>query len=583
MNIFEAYLKHATAIFIVHLLLLAACAYCLVKEYFLLRRERAAFGALEKSGFTGRAGDSETSQLALLTAELSSKGQLLSADAIRWRLLRLLVPYESITGFCLNAFVVSGLLGTLYNLWRLGPQFWANLLKGSAVAARAAGQVPQGAQDVATQVGQPAIGIAFAASVFGLSTALLISFIDSFFIRQPRESFVTAAAAKTFAHAAKLIPPTEGAAVAKALDNFYRSSDSFLNRLKTDHEKLSTQFTKQIQDSSAELVDTLDKISGEWKSLSEGVATEVRQNQAYIGARLSALGAAVSKTEETLAAALPSLAEAEKLAGTLDTLRLRAASLQGEIATKFGEYSGKWREDLDGMTRTHVEHMESVYQKGWSQYSKESGDWHEKNVAALKKFADNIGTSVSQWNEERAQAKRQVDELMSTWRRELGTSLTGLGAGLADLNAKVGDLTKNSTQLATSNDIALRHLRELQSAVASFDAEILRDTPLGRAIVNFNTTVAELKDVVAGIDVSPPTVYANPGSNDALVEQILKEVRRLAASVDELKGQGHDGLRRAPRADTRAGWDPLSTSKTLEQSRPETWGGKVLRFLRLRR
>ncbi len=583
MNIFEAYLKHATVIFIVHALLFAACAYCLVKEYLLLRREKVAFKKSEESRFSGRAGDGETSKFAMLTAELSSKGQPPDADAIRRRLLMLLIPYESITRFCLNAFVVSGLLGTLYNLWRLGPQFWANLLKGSSAAARAVGQVPQGTQDVAGQVGQPAIGIAFASSVFGLSAALIISFIDSFLIRQPRETFVTGAAAKTFAHAANLIPPTEGAAVAKALDNFYRSSDSFLNRLKTDHEKLSVQFTKQIQDSSAELVGTLDRISGEWKSLSETVAAEVKQNQAHISARLRDLGSAVSKTEETLAVALPSLADAEKLAGTLDALRLRAASLQGEIATKFGEYSSKWRADLDRMTSTHVERMESVYQKGWSQYSKESTDWHDKNVAALKEFADSIGTSVSQWNKERAQAKEQVDELLSAWRRELGTSLTGLGVRLADLNAMVGDLTKNSAQLATSNDITLGHLRELQSAVASFDAEILKDTPLGRAIDNFNATVAELKETVASIDVSPPSVYVNPRNDDELVGQILKEVRRLAASVDELKGHIHDGLRRAPRADTGAGYEPPSTFKMSDNARSESRVVRALRFLRLRR
>lgn len=579
MNILEAYLKQATFIFIIHVILFVSCAYCLIKEYLLLQKESVAFNGLEKSGFTLPASDSGTAKLALLAAELSRKGQQPNADALRWQLLRLLTPYEAITRFCLNAFVVSGLLGTLYNLWQLSPEFWSSLLKSSSVAVRTA--APDAATQ-ASQVGQPAIGIAFAASVFGLSAALFISFLDSFFIRHRRERFASDAAAKAFAFAARLMPPTEGAAVAQALDNFYRSSDSFLNKLKTDHEKLSAKFTKQVQDSSAALVSTLGQISGEWQTLSKAVAVEIGRNQTEVSARLGELSVAVSKTEQTLGAALPSLADAGKLAATLDTLRMKAASLQDEIATKFGEYSSKWREDLDQMTRAHLAQMESVYQKGWAQYSSESGAWHEKNVGALKLFAESVGASVSQWSDERAQAKQQVEGLLSAWRLQLGTALTGLGKGLADLNEMMQGLTKNSSQLAISNDIALHHLRDLQSAVASFDAEMLKGTSLGRAIDNIDATVAQLRDVVAGIKVTAPPVYVPDGRDDQLVEQILQEIRRLAAAVEELKKQGTGLARRPPPTLPDDQYAPPDTFETPEEPSRRSWGGRLLRFFHLR-
>src|SRR5207247_6053951 len=126
---------------------------------------------------------SKESELVRLTStifRMVEKGEVLSSELIRTQLIGSLARYDVLIRFCLNAFVISGLLGTLYNLWKLGPKFWAGLISGQENA------------------GQSAIGIAFSASVIGLGCALLLSFVDSFFIRYRREAFVREAANNPF-------------------------------------------------------------------------------------------------------------------------------------------------------------------------------------------------------------------------------------------------------------------------------------------------------------------------------------------------------------------------------------------------
>jgi hypothetical protein len=518
MNIIEAYITYAAPIAIFHSLLLFICIYCLTREILRLWREHSVFLRLKNSEFEDISSmEGEVAAIAKLTFDMSRKGDMPSPEIMRARLSRSLNQYDIIIRYCLNAFIISGLLGTLYNLWKLGPSFWSNLINGQAEA------------------GQPAIGIAFSASVFGLSAALLLSLFDSFFVRYPRERFINEASSRIFDEASQLLPASEGAAVAQALQNFYGASEGFLTRLKSDHEKLSREFTSQVRDSSAQLVTTLDRISGNWEILTKGATESFGVIENRLTAQISSLVGVTSKIESALEAALPELDEARNLSVALLDIRAQAGALQNQITTQLGEYGTQWKSDLQALTQAHVERLENSYTTGWAGYEAASKMWHERNVKALQEFAGGISASIAEWEAERRTLGEYVNSLIASWRGELGRAATGVGAGLAELHTEVDSLKQTAAHVLRSYDVALQQLRELQSTVARFNAEVLNGTSLGAAVTEMSATVKDFK--VAIIKDWNPVITLPNAPDGSQVGAILREVKILSADVAELKGK----------------------------------------------
>lgn len=554
MNIFEAYFRYAAPIALFHGFLLLTCLYCLVYETLLLWRGHRAFSGLKRSGFTdfSSTGD-EVVAVGSLTFGMSQKGDMPSLEIIRGRLSRSLNRLDPIIRYCLNAFVISGLLGTLYNLWKLGPSFWSNLINGQADA------------------GQPAIGIAFSASVFGLGAALLLSLIESCFVRYPRERFINEASSRIFDEAAAFLPAREGAAVAEALQKFYGASEGFLIRLKTDHEKLSREFTGQVRDSSRQLVTTLGSISSDWQNLTKKVTENVGDIEGRLTEQISSLTVVTSRIENALVMAMPELDEARSLSATLLDIRTQADALQNQITTQLGEYSRQWQSDLQTLTIAHVERLENSYTAGWTGYEEAAKRWHETNAETLQGFAGRISTSIQEWKAERDALGVHVSSLISSWRGELGRAATGVGKGIADLTAEVDALKQNSAQVVRSYDAALGQLRELQAAVATFNAEVLNGTPLGDAISEMNSSVKDFKTSI--INWNPEILVSEP-PNNSVVGAILNELKLLSADVAELNEKVSSRIaKREPEYDGTVG-------QVTPNSR---WGGKYVKPSRLRR
>lgn len=529
MNIFEVYWHYAAPVVVLHGFLLLTCMACLVTEFRLLRFERRAFNGLVATEFGVLSpAESEVVAITELSRALSRNGEMPGLDMIRSRLLTSLQRYEVLVRICLNAFVISGLLGTLFNLWKISPSFWSELVKGS------------------TESGQPAIGIAFAASLFGLGTALAISLIDGFVIRHPRQRFVGEAANRIYLEATRVLPPREGAAVAEALRSFYDASEGFLTQLRTEHNELSTQFTTQIRDSSQQLNATIEDVSGNWARLTENVSGRLTDVADQVNLGIQGLTGVTTETRDALALALPALHDVRDLSVTLLTLRSHADDVRAQLDSQLREHNNQWRTELQSITESQIERLENSYTEGLSRYEVAAGNWQSATSDTIQAFTQTLSNSIAQLETERQQTRQQVEALITSWRGELGRAATGVGAGLANLNAEVEGLNNTSIRLSQSYANAQGHIHALQQSLTTFNADVIRGTPLGVAV---GEMVQALNKFVAL--VHQQTMHDNSGftpnyGND--IDSILSELRNILSAIKALNGSSsfEDIVHRSP-------------------------------------
>lgn len=566
MNIWTAYLTYAWVIALLHGGLLLTCVSLLIAEAVLLAREKSAYEDLTRKKFKSESSNSATEVVRVcnLAFSLAKKGEVPRPEMIRSRLTHSLARHDLVIRTCLNAFVISGLLGTLYNLWKLGPSFWEGLAKGQG------------------QGGQPAIGIAFSASVMGLGLALSLTLIEAFALRHRREKFVREASSKLFDLAAAAFPAKDGAAVAEALNSFYGASEGFLTKLKTEHEELSHQFTRQIRDSSDQLTRTLTNVSDQWVDSTEAATRTIGAVGSKLEVATHGLSQATLRTEETLLAVLPRLEQAESLSVSLLEVRSESNKLQSEITNQLGAFSEQWQRHLEALTKSHIERMETAYTAGWSRYEEEATHWHQQNAAALAKFAESIDNSISKWSADREKVDEQVDALISSWREELrslegelGRTTTGIQAGLGGVQEQIESLTTISAQLASSYDSAFQQLTNLRISITGFTANVMNDTPMGKAIHDMTGAISDLKLSIENDGKAP--LALDLSHLHGLLERIVGEIRLIPERFPE------SHLRQATGgASTMGAQDKVDVGVTSEEEEvplanapSATWGEKI--------
>jgi Skp family chaperone for outer membrane proteins len=524
-NIWSAYTTYAFPIAIFHLALLIVCLLSWWAEYRYLKKEKAEYEELLKNGFApSKYTDAEISRLTRIVTSMTRKGELLSLDSLRRRIGQRFTLYDLFVRTCLNAFVISGLLGTLYNLWKLGPSFWDELLKNQPNA------------------GQPAIGVAFSASVFGLGSALILMLFDAFVMRRARERFIGVASTTLFDVSAQMFPSKEGAAVAEALDKFYNTSTGFLTALRSEHVDLSQKLNEQIRESSAQLNETLLDVSGKWNELA-GSAT---RNITSLGLRLKAavlsLTNATNKGGELLKTAIDNSDEAQKLKSLLVQLNSDATLMQKNLNTELSSFADQWRAGLIEITSTHAERLKEASQEGWKGYKDESAYWHQQIALGFKRFSDDIEKLTAQWTAGQEKVGGHIDTLISGWQSELGRNTTRMQTGMAELRAEIDKLADVTSRLSKSNDTASQQLNSLQKEILEFSRNISNGTPVGSAINTMTDAVRDFQTLLNRTDWPPPAndkvallAKASPGINDASLPQIDPFLRHIESHVLAIK------------------------------------------------
>ncbi len=589
MSILHAYLTLAPAIVFLHGVFLAACVWIWVKDSLLLQRERKAYRELESQGFdhpVKRAGitrisgeiepsDSSSVQAAAEVVRLNSvllsmaeKGEMLGPDALRSRLSQSVARHDFIFRVLLNAFVISGLLGTLLNLWHLGPAFFQQMVQGQSGNSQAQ------------------IGMAFSASIFGLGVALFSTLIG-LFIRYRREKFVRSAANSIFDNAARKMPSKDHAAVAKVLkdldktiEDFYSKTKGFLTNFKTKQEEFAGLFIKQIESSSDKLSNNLsnivsktesstellsrnlNEIAAQWKTIADTATGNIADLGTRLGSQISNLSEATAKTQETLSVSLDRIEQAENIRQDLSKAYTHAGALLKELKDEFIRFGAQWQQDLASLSQSHAERLEQtsvkvadqvaessiglaakiadassiaantieqsatsmseelkrVAQQGWERYETESNKWHEQNVEALNRFADNIATSMSRWSDERKLLEEQIKLIVDTWKNEIDKTIKAMQESLKGLSKQVKELITDTQGALRSETTSVQlGLKDLTGGITSFVEK-------ADSLVALCTAVSQQ------------------------VKDLERNVKEFGANVDSSFGKSIDGMTRAVKA-----------------------------------
>lgn len=205
----QAYLLEAKVFAGMHGMLIVTCVLLWVAES---RRIAIEARALEQAKKPGHQADpsTEVGKIRIVASSLAEKDRLVDTSSMTQRLTRAISPSDAAFRACINGFIVIGFLGTLYNLWHLGPGFWKALLQPSQ------------------SMSGPLINVAFAASIFGLVWALLFSLADSFIMQPRREDFVKEAVDWLFSAVSTDLPPSTQAMLSRSVAELNQAATSLL-------------------------------------------------------------------------------------------------------------------------------------------------------------------------------------------------------------------------------------------------------------------------------------------------------------------------------------------------------------------
>lgn len=520
----DAYFEYAWAIAILHLFLLATLLVIRLREYVRLKGESETFssparGEDSQSAFFLPPGDTEAEPaertvrptevraVTGLVMRMAQKGELLDPGIIRNRLARSYGRYDTIVRTSINGFIVSGLLGTLYNLWKLGPSFWDDIIKGGVSASH------------------PAIGVAFSSSVVGLFLALAVSLIDAWFFLRRRESLIQHVSNKLGDLAIDALPPKDSAAVAQALTKFYNTSHGFLEKLRTNQEEFSIRFLAQISTSTDQLAGTLTSISKEWESLTRNAASSIEKVGQDLTVECNTLTEVTRDSARVLDAANRLSREAESLAAVLLDVRSEAAKHKLDLNSQMERFSEAWVQKLTALTDSHSARLGEAYEKLWMSYSDQEAKSRHEGLAVLDRFALRMEGNTNEWQKERDALAAHVesmvthwqihldksldgissrfesvdvrhDEMFKQWRQQLGTSMTTVQSGLNELLTAIDRLKKVPSELKGVYDIATQQLRSLGQAITAITSRIAEGSPVSETVASLREAVIEFQTLI---------------------------------------------------------------------------------------
>lgn len=335
-NLIAAYLNEARPFALAHALLGLVCIVILIKQRIHLGRERAAHKIASATGLLPSPSRSRLhiEKVAALAAALAQKGKVPDVDSLNRRLSRLLSGQDGLLHVCTNGLIIVGLLGTLFNLYRLGPEFWNKLFEGAVLKDQ-----------------REAIGVAFAASFFGLLWALLLTLIDNLFFRPPREKFAEAASEWIASKTVEQLPLSREAAVAQGLQTFIQTAATLMREMQTRQDALTQGLIGQIQSSSQALDARLSAIANSWGEFLNQATDKVKEGGREIQRAARQLTEATTHASHTLTETTKTLESYKNLSQLIAEVRTESARLVSEVTQRLEQFSKQMETTIVNVTQ----------------------------------------------------------------------------------------------------------------------------------------------------------------------------------------------------------------------------------------
>jgi hypothetical protein len=364
-ELFFTYLREATPFALLHAVLLAACVVIWVREAKTILGARRELDLVKVGGNPAKG-----TALGLAfdySIGLATKGRLVEPASIRLYLTSLWFAADRGFQWCVNAFLVSGILGTLYNLWRLRPTL-TGLMSGTSVPVLPAGGV----------------GVAFAASIFGLALALGVGLLDVAVFQRLRDSVLEDAVRWLVNQAVERTPPSAEAMLAQAMNDLRDFNGQIIRGVAANLETIAKEFASRFGDLAT-------AATGQIKTSGEQWQAAVRQGSAALdgaATRVSTLGDRVDAQRLQMGSVLDDIVKKQALiVDSTDSVRTSVAaflaSAQSTLAGATGEWSTAATKHLSENRTLHKETSDLVVRE-------------TKNVAA---FSETLKSTVARAND----------------------------------------------------------------------------------------------------------------------------------------------------------------------------------------
>ena len=452
-ELFGVYVNDARAFALLHLLFIIA--------YFSIRFADLKFAYFWRRYSEPCLRQKHSTIIADLTSNvcsLAEKGYMSDAQSVVKKLSDLLSSRDGIVNNLLNGIIIIGLLGTLFNLWRLGPGFWSLLL-----------QDPENTR-------QPAIGIAFAASFFGLLWAVILSLLDSIVVRLPREDFIRASTTQVLQQVIEKLPFSREKTIADSMNNLIESSKAVEANMHRRLEAFTLALVTQARSSATLLNDGFVGVTANWKDFLEEAQGKIDGQVKQLEASTGQLTTAINETRDHLA-------QCGNLGDILVNVQHTSEQLVSRIGVKLGEVSRQTQNTVSAFVKDVEQRLERETELAGRRLTQSAylqsellNNWHRSNKEALSRFSASLektggvieqaGGTLQQDSQRFTQSLReQVDHLTTDWKDPLNNFTNELKTSLQEILKVLQQMEASSEKLAHSTATVSSNISELQEVV----------------------------------------------------------------------------------------------------------------------
>lgn len=513
---------------ILHAALLALVVGVWLRDWRRMAAERVPLRNLgsEKLGDPGR---SRVTVLASEQVEMVSRGQPVATMRAVDVYAEFFAGSEMVVQTTINGFLYLGLIGTLFNLWQLGPDFWRSLFGASR------------------QYDARSLSFAFAASLFGIGWALAVSLLDSAACGRVRHRFADEVARAINRRVVQDTRNRVDLAMQEALSAFSASTRALLIELKQSVERVYADAASKSERAVTQVVGEIVTLRQESERVWQESARTVASKAEAVGVAANALGESIDRAAREVAAAekqrtalADSLARLDALATSIDEVIRREIGGLGQLTAGAVEaVTSGFRQTSDATARSYADALDGI--------SKDVQRSLETAVQAYREIGDDL----------RRAADRRLEQSVSAVLKQLEAGSEGFRRHLEYIEARLASIDKVVDRSATTLDEASRKVRIATEALAGRAAadkevserlgEMSRDLRAVRDRVN--VVVRETKDG-APLAAGGPRIEAPSGNPIARPPLLRQQPPRSVSAgsgigptrvtIPVTDGSGHD-------------------------------------------
>jgi biopolymer transport protein ExbB/TolQ len=562
---------HRTIFVVAHALLLGFYIVMMLTSLWLLWRERRPMRELENLGidlkdtpdFTKLTHSVSAMPNSALTKQLrrglnaSSVGEEFEAQAAVEHVVRAVSLMDDVIRFCINGFVVVGLMGTLYGFYEIWQKNKTTILSDSSETYL---------QGMAT---------ALSVSFVGLFLALVTNFLFSLF-RAWRQSFIESASS-LLSQIGDLVPIESK--VGLLLGQLVAPLNELVEQLTRQNNETLRGLTEAVNTRTEQLNNLINEAVGGWQSLMQEFKRETLAAVADLKDASSRLADSSVKVSATMTEVSKGLERTKDIGKIINRLEKTSEDIVAKISKRLEDATNAWARKLSSSVQEHRAAIEQQSQalekmikgltaKAISDFKLVTGQISEELATLKNDFASKTDQVAAHWmtkmSHGASEMTKTMEGIVKGWQEAVTNTSANIMGALASSRELMNEVTNKVKSLNSE-------IETLKTVVLVLTDKAGAPIQLGRAADELAKARESLEALVASVSQNQAlndlkaALEANSGALRILGERLEglsttadgnKEIVRVigdikaslsAMQTDLLSGQVAVRIRREPR------------------------------------